>query len=162
VPELDPLTGKDPSSLTVAQLAERLAMERALREQEHIAVREALEAVRALFDAQVLSDRRALELQAVEYERRLEALNHAHEQAVQAQAMTVPREMFDQYVKEHATSAAQREGALNDKTIASIEALNSRVNELQNWRSGVEGRIIGIAAVIGVVVIVVNLAIRLV
>jgi len=42
----------------------------------------------------------ARKLQAAEYERRLTVLNHAHEAALQAQAMTVPREMFSGYVKD--------------------------------------------------------------
>jgi len=42
----------------------------------------------------------ALSLQAKEYERRLTVLNHAHEQAIQAQAMTVPREMFNAFLKD--------------------------------------------------------------
>ncbi len=135
-------------------------MERALREAEFKAIREALEAVKTLFTAQSISDRRALELQAAEYERRLDTLNHAHEAAVEAQARTVPREVFDQYVKE----TEQRERALvntqNDRFNVAVEAINARVDELQNWRSGLEGRLIGISAVIGVIVVVVNIAIR--
>jgi hypothetical protein len=121
VPDLDPITGHEPASLTTAQLAERLAMERALREQEHVAVREALGALKSLFDARVLSDRRALELQAAEYERRLDDLNHAHEQAVEAQAMTVPRELFDQFVKESVSSRAAALEAMGSRLEASIE-----------------------------------------
>ena len=40
------------------------------------------------------------QIQFNEYERRLTTLNHAHEQALEAQAKTVPREVFDNYVKE--------------------------------------------------------------
>lgn len=160
MPTLDPLTGPDPSTLTLPQVTERIAMERALREAEFKAIREALEAVKTLFTAQSISDRRALELQAAEYERRLDTLNHAHEAAVEAQARTVPREVFDQYVKE----TEQRERALvntqNDRFNVAVEAINARVDELQNWRSGLEGRLIGISAVIGVIVVVVNIAIR--
>ena len=160
-PELDPLTGKDPSSLSFAQLAERLAMERALREQEYAALRDALEAVKQLFQAQAVSDRRALELQATEYERRLDALNHAHEQAVEAAAQTVPRELFDQYVKETAAREFALVSAQSDRFTVAVEAINARVDELVNWRSGLEGRLIGISAVIGVIVVIVNIAIRI-
>ena len=169
MPELDPLTGKDPSTLTLAQLTERLAMERALREQEFVALRELLGAVKDAIVAQAVNDRRALELQAAVYEQRLEVLNHAHAAAVEAQAMTVPREMFDQYVKE----TSSREDALVDtwservtSTTASmndrLNVTNKRIDELQNWRSGLEGRLIGVSAVIGVVVIVINIAIRVI
>lgn len=141
-PELDPITGKDPSSLTVAQLAERLAMERALREQHQTAIA------------------MALDKQAAEYERRLGDLNHAHAQAVEAQARTVPRELFEQYVKETAAREAALVNAQAARFDVAVEALNARVDVLDRWRSGLEGRLIGVSAVIGVIVIVVNLAIR--
>lgn len=138
----DPLTGPDPSTLTTALLAERLASERTIREQ------------------QVMYVQRALELQAQEYERRLADLNHAHQQAVEAQARTVPRELFDQYVKE--TDARERAlvNAQSDRFNVAIEAINARVDELQNWRSGLEGRLIGVSAVIGIAVVVINIVIR--
>ena len=140
--ELDPITGPAPATLTTALLAERLAAERALREQ----------AV-AYID-------KALQLQASEYERRLDDLNHAHAQAVEAQAKTVPREMFDQYVKETAAREQALIAAQSDKSATQVEAINARVDELVQWRSGIEGRLIGISAVIGIVVIVVNILIR--
>lgn len=161
MPDLDPLTGKDPSSLSVAQLAERLAMERALREQEFRALREALEAIKETFRAQVLSDTKALEKQAVEYERRLDTLNHAHEAAVEAQAATVPREMFDAYIKEQALAVDLRVQAANDREAAAIEAVNARVDDLTTWRSGIEGRMVGVGVVIGIVVIAINIGIAL-
>ena len=75
-------------------------------------------------------------------------------------ARTVPREVFDAYVKE----TEQRERTLvntqTDRFNVGIEAINARVDELQNWRSGLEGRLIGISAVIGVIVVIVNIAIR--
>jgi hypothetical protein len=141
-PDLDPITGPAPATLTTALLAERLAAERALREQ----------AV-AYID-------KALQLQAAEYERRLDDLNHAHAQAVEAQAKTVPREMFDQYVKETAAREQALMTAQSEKAAVQVETINARVDELVQWRSGIEGRLIGISAVIGVVVIVVNILIR--
>ena len=158
--QLDPLTGPDPSTLSLAQLTERLAMERALREQEYRALREALESVKDMFKAQTESDRRALLLQAEEYERRLETLNHAHAQAVEAQARTVPREVFDQYVKETEQRERALVGSQNERFATAVEAINNRADELMNWRSGLEGRLIGVSAVIGVIVVVVNIMIR--
>jgi hypothetical protein len=158
---LDPLTGPDPSTLNIGQLTERLAMERALREQEFRALREALEAVKDAIKAQASADQRALELQATEYERRLETLNHAHQQAVEAQARTVPRELFDQYVKETAARESALVNAQSDRFNVAVEAINARVDELMNWRSGLEGRLIGVSAVIGVIVVIVNIAIRI-
>lgn len=120
---LDPITGHEPASLTTAQLAERLAMERALREQEHVAIRAALEALKSLFDTRLSADRRALDLQAAEYERRLDTLNHAHEAAVQAQAMTVPRELFDQFVKENASTRDAAFESISARLEANIAAV---------------------------------------
>jgi hypothetical protein len=140
--ELDPLTGPDPSTLTVALLAERLASERALREAHQKAVD------------------KALEIQAKEYERRLEALNGEAGRLAKVLADSVPREVFTNYAKD----AAEREQALvssqTDRFNVAIEAINARVDELQNWRSGLEGRLIGVSAVIGVIVVVINIAIR--
>src|SRR6476659_432478 len=95
--ENDPITGKDPSSLTVAQLAERLAMERGLREQSE----------RFLAD-----DLREFK---IEIQRRLGELNHAGQMAVEAQARTVPRELFDQFVKENDARREQSFQALGNR-----------------------------------------------
>lgn len=139
----DPLTGPDPSTLTTALLAERLASERALREAHERAID------------------KALQLQASEYERRLEALNGEAGRLAKVLADSVPREVFAQYVKE--TEA--RERALgttqSDKLAVALESVNARIDDLQNWRSGLEGRLIGVSAVIGVIVVVVNIMIRI-
>jgi len=102
-PELDPITGKDPSSLTVAQLAERLAMERALREQSE------------RFLADDFTEFKT------EIQRRLGELNHAHAQAVEAQARTVPRELFDAFVKENDNRREAAFTALGARLEASID-----------------------------------------
>ncbi len=44
---------------------------------------------------------RALILQAEEYKRRLDALNHAHAQAVVEQQRTLPRELHEAFIKEY-------------------------------------------------------------
>jgi hypothetical protein len=110
VAELDPITGKDPSSLTVAQLAERLAMERALREQSERFLAGDLAASK------------------VELARRLDELNHAHAQAVEAAARTVPRELFDAFVKENDARREAAFTALGNRLEAGIDNLKSSVN----------------------------------
>jgi hypothetical protein len=102
-PKLDPLTGSDPSSLTVQQLAERLAMERALREQSE------------RFLADDFGEFKT------EIQRRLGELNHAHAQAVEAQARTVPRELFDAFVKENDSRREAAFSALGARLEASID-----------------------------------------
>lgn len=138
-PSLDPITGSDPSTLTTAILAERLANERALREQ-------AMDFIE-----------KALELQANEYERRLDALNHAHEAAVVEQARTVPRTDFQTYVE-----ATRRELALaftaSSKEIETERQARIRAEgSLATWRfivlllglPGIVGVCLGLLAVFG-------------
>lgn len=43
---------------------------------------------------------KALTLQAIEYQRRLDALNHANERAIENWNRTLPRELFDAFVRE--------------------------------------------------------------
>lgn len=107
--ELDPLTGKDPATLTVAQLAERLAMERALREQSE----------RFLADDFVEFK--------TEIQRRLGELNHAHAQAVEAAARTVPRELFDAFVKENDSRRESAFQALGNRLDAALKSLEATV-----------------------------------
>ncbi len=54
-----------------------------------------------------MASERALGLQAGEYERRLDVLNHAHEEAREVAARTVTRKEFDDYVS--ATALARNE-----------------------------------------------------
>lgn len=77
--ELDPITGPANTTLTLPVLAERVAMERALREQ-----------------AQTFIEK-ALQLQAEEYERRLESLNGEASRLAKVLDQSVPREVFEQY-----------------------------------------------------------------
>ena len=136
---LDPLTGPDPSTLTTELLAERLASERALREQ----------ATRYIEDA--------LRLQAAEYERRLDDLNHSHALAIEAQARTVPREMFEQYVKENAARVELAFAGLQDRLNSMEQLADRREGALSTWRfiagflglSGVVGVMLGLVAVFG-------------
>lgn len=50
--------------------------------------------------AEAAAVEKARQIQFNEYERRLDGLNHAHEQAIETQRLTVPRETFENYVKE--------------------------------------------------------------
>jgi hypothetical protein len=68
-------------TLTLDLLAERIETER----RERVSAQEAVE--------------KARQIQFDEYERRLDILNHSHEQAVEAARATVPREIFDRYVE---------------------------------------------------------------
>lgn len=120
MPELDPITGKDPSTLTLPQLAERLAMERALREQA------------STFLASDFDEFK------VEIQRRLAELNHAHAAAVEAQARTVPRELFDAFVKENDSRREASFSALGSRLEASVRSLEGTVKVGQD---GLEAQI---------------------
>jgi hypothetical protein len=95
----------DQSALTVALLAERIQSERSLREQSE----------------RFLADDFA-EFKT-EIQRRLGELNHAHAQAVEAQARTVPRELFDAFVKENDSRREAAFTALGNRLEASIEGV---------------------------------------
>jgi len=59
-----------------------------------------LEHVQALADVRSRSDERALAVATEELHRRLESLNHAHREAVENWARTLPRETFSQFERE--------------------------------------------------------------
>jgi predicted Ser/Thr protein kinase len=55
---------------------------------------------RELREMQISYEEKARVIQATEYARRLDVLNHAHEEAAANWARTLPREMFDSWVKD--------------------------------------------------------------
>jgi hypothetical protein len=69
----------------------------------------------------------ALELQAAEYGRRLGELNHAHQQALEAQARTVPRETYEEFLREFREWKELITETLNTER-------EQRRLELQPWR----------------------------
>lgn len=95
----------DASALSLALLAERLQAERSLREQSE----------RFLADD-------FIEFK-VEIQRRLGELNGAHAAAVEAQARTVPRELFDAFVKENDARREAAFAALGNRLEASIDGV---------------------------------------
>lgn len=128
-----PLT-VDTSTLTLALLAERVQGERALREQSE------------RFLADNFNEFK------VEIQRRLGELNHAHAQAVEAQARTVPRELFDAFVKENDSRREAAFTALGNRLEQSIEnvkgthrvavsALDDAIEVERNARIRAEGSV---------------------
>lgn len=93
----------------------------------------------ARLQEQLSASREALRLQASEYERRLDVLNHAHEEARQVLNTYVPREAFESYVKETAMNLERVRDELA-KTKSELlpselynqkhDALVNRVNDL--------------------------------
>lgn len=66
----------------------------------------------------------ALDLQRMEYHRRLNELNNAHERAERAVRETVPREMFETFLNNHAKWREEIQGKLSAAEGAS--AANAR------------------------------------
>lgn len=97
----------DTSTLTLQLLSERINTERALREQSE------------RFIADDLAQSKD------ELQRRLGELNHAHAQAVDAQARTVPRELFDAFVKENDSKREAAFTALGTRLEASIDSVKA-------------------------------------
>lgn len=88
---------------------------------------------------QLRSLARALKLQAKEYERRLQDLNHAHTQAQERNASYIPRETFD-----NVTST-----------------LRGRIEALERTGANWQGRMVAPAAIAGIIAsVIVGLAIR--
>ena len=99
---------------------------------------ERIEGLRALSFERSAAAKEALALQAKEYERRLDALNHEHERIAANQASSIPREVFDRVIGQH----------------------ESRMADLERWRATSEGRVWGICLVIGAAVTVINIALH--
>jgi hypothetical protein len=106
----------------------------------------------ARLQEQLKSSEVAKMLQATEYERRLTALNHAHEQALEVQKTTVTADKFEDYVK---TESLAREAALlrvDEKIGEQNRSLNERISRVES----LQGRIIGGLVVIAVLIPVVT------
>lgn len=127
--EAQPPVTVDLSALTMPLLAERLLHEREMREQAE------------RFIAEDFAEFK------VEIQRRLAELNHAGQLAVEAQARTVPRELFDAHVKENEQRREQSFAALGTRLEQSIDnvrqthrvaidAVNGKLDTFQTSLSG--------------------------
>jgi len=87
---------------------------------------------------------KALKLQATEYERRLEVLNHAHAAAVEAQAKTVPREMYDNDKKAAsdamATALAEQRRTFDAYKQSQDSAETERAKAFQLWKDEINAK----------------------
>lgn len=103
------------------------------------------------------ADRQARKLQAVEYERRLEALNHENARILANAAIYLPREVFDGYVKEaaareqrlaEAVSLARDEGSGQAKAVGVQQQRSQRVTGLVFAVIGAVGVLVAVVAVL--------------
>jgi hypothetical protein len=84
----------------------------------------------AVLETQLVNADKAQELQAREYERRLQDLNHAHQQAMERNATFVSRELYDSGVREvRSLSEAVRTESRRDRddTDFRINALSAKI-----------------------------------
>ncbi len=120
--------------------------EQPVTSREAVTLREYFEAAlnheRELRETNDIANAKALSLQAGEYGRRLDDLNHAHEHAVEQQATFMPRELFEAYVKESSRAREVLASALATETAG----LSTRIGALAQRVSNIEGRIAVYAA----------------
>lgn len=76
---------------------------------------------------------RAIERQALEYERRLGELNHAHAQAMERNAEFIRREVWETALR-----------GINATMKSLSDEMNKRLGTLENWKSQVTGIYVGI------------------
>jgi DNA repair exonuclease SbcCD ATPase subunit len=111
------------------------------------------------------AERKALELQATEYERRLELLNHEHARAREMASLTVTSERFEEYAKVEAEKrevALRRveeqvrnlEDSLHDYVPSNVyderhQALIDRISRMESMSAKLTGGL-GVVALIGV------------
>lgn len=88
-----------------------------------------LEARLATIDERFERIQKALELQASEYERRLELLNHAHERAVEVQHTFVSVEKYEDKLSSEAEARKIALERLDEKILSLDRALNDKLDD---------------------------------
>ena len=95
----------------------------------------------AIMEERVSSIQTATRLQATEYERRLQELNHAHAQQAERNALYLPREYFDMHHSQ-----------LESEVESTRRAIELRLVELELWRWKSTGIAIGAGGVLGALI----------
>lgn len=95
--------------------------------------------IKELIEVAKDSGDKALALQAKEYERRLEILNHNASQLAQMKNDFVPKGEY--FIERESTEA--------------------RIRTLENYKNNLEGRVYGINIVFGLIVTIINVAIKI-
>jgi hypothetical protein len=144
---------------------------------ERVELREYLEktiqAGEARLAAQLVAAEKALSIQAIEYERRLSALNHAHEQARDKERDFIQRETYDIYVRTtgerlNKIEAGQMTFVDRDRLDAMVrgfdtrfEEISERIAEIERARANLDGRFSMLALVLFGGSVVINVLISL-
>ena len=85
------------------------------------------------------ADHTALRLQAIEYERRLFDLNHAHEQARQKEADYVTRDKYEDWIKQSNTALETALLRINEKLEQQDKALREKIEPLEQYIAAQQG-----------------------
>jgi len=101
--------------------------------------------IRELIEFKLTSNEKARELAAIELARRLDILNHAHQEAIRVQGTYVPREIFD-----------SKHDALSQKMLASFDAVYGKIGLIETWKSNQQGRQAAFVTFMVVATVVVN------
>jgi hypothetical protein len=118
----------------------------------YVSLREHIAALRA-------EDQRALQLMTAELARRLDELNHAHQQAQEKERNFISREAFETHVQRNADDhvSARREvadtaRALADKVEATATVTNQRLSNVETFVQRVLGLTLAVPFVTALVV----------
>lgn len=119
---------------------------------------------RTRYEREILSTRENLlkdakELQAVEYERRLSELNHAHKIAMENWARSLPREIYEAFLTEFRSwrDKVNADITANNQLPTGVSGLARRVGDLESALQQAQGalmlaRFMGFAGVIALLV----------
>jgi len=145
---------------------------------ERVELREYLEKViaggEAQLSAQLAAAEKALSIQAAEYERRLTALNHAHEQAREKERDFIQRETYETYTRttSERLNKIEAQGALQvgrDRIDLILQGLDKRfeeiaerIGEIERARANLDGRISMIGSMLFGISIIINILITVV
>ena len=89
------------------------------------------------------ADQTALRLQASEYERRLESLNHAHEQARQKEADYVTLDKYEDWIKQSATALDAALLRINEKLETQDKTQRERLEPILTYIASQQGSTTG-------------------
>lgn len=107
---------------------------------------------------QFRSIEKARKLQAAEYARRLDVLNHAHETAVEVQHTYVTQEKYEDYVKQIDTAQDIRAKFVDQR----IDSLEKAQTNAAGKRSGQYSIYLYAVGILGILVLIIDIATRLV
>lgn len=97
-------------------------------------IRSGLEVRLARLEEQVRAGEKAVRLQAEEYKRRLETLNHAHEQIQEILKLSVTSDKFEEYIKTENKAREEAQKVEADKRELALDRVNEKFDDyVKRW-----------------------------